>query len=105
MLHSVLNQAFEQYVFDRVNDILSLAGITDEKYKKAVKESDSVLSQLMELARSLEAQQPKLLLLIMEYEAVTTLEAGLAAEIIYREGLRDSCSLRQEFAALMQQTM
>ncbi|SEP13075.1 hypothetical protein [Propionispora vibrioides] len=105
MLHSVLKQAFEQYVFDRVSDILSLASVTDAKYKKAVKESDAVLSQLMELARSLEAQQPELLLLIMEYEAVTTLEAGLAAEIIYREGFRDSCSLRQEFAALMQQTM
>lgn len=103
VLHSVLNQAFEQYVFDRVGDILSLAGVTDEKYRKAVKEADAVLSQLMELARGLEAQQPEMLQLIMEYEAVTTLEAGLAAEIVYREGLRDSCSLRQKLAAFMQQ--
>lgn len=102
MLNSILNQAFEQYVFDRVDNILAIAGVTDEKYRKVVKEGDSVLSQLMEIARELEAQHPELLHLVMKYEAATTLESGLVAEIVYREGIRDSCSIRQEFATFMQ---
>ncbi|WP_371362433.1 hypothetical protein SRRS_35780 [Sporomusa rhizae] len=102
MLNSILNQAFEQYVFDRVDNILSIAGVADAKYRKAVKEADSVLSQLMAIARELEAQHPELLRLVMEYEAATTLESGLAAEIVYREGIRDNCSIRQEVATFMQ---
>ena len=102
MFNSILNQAFEQYVFDRADNILITAGVTDAKYRKVVKEADSVLTQLMEIARELEAQHPELLGLVMEYEAATALESGLAAEIVYREGIRDSCSVRQEFATFMQ---
>lgn len=102
MFNSILNQAFEQYVFDRVDNILSIAGVTDAKYRKVVKEAASVLSQLMEIARELEAQHPELLRLVMEYEAAVTLESGLAAEIVYREGIRDSFSVRQELATFMQ---
>lgn len=101
MLNSIFNQAFEQYVFDRVDNILVIAGVADAKYKKVVKESDSVLSQLMEIAHEMEAQQPELLLLLMAYEAATTIESGLAAEIVYREGIRDSYSVRQELATFM----
>ncbi|WP_371372472.1 hypothetical protein [Sporomusa aerivorans] len=102
MFNSILNQAFEQYVFDRVDNILNIAGVTDAKYRKVVKEADSVLTQLMAIARELEAQQPELLRLVMEYEAATTIESGLTAEIVYREGIRDSLSIRQEFTAFMQ---
>lgn len=105
MFSSILNQAFNEYVFDRVGNILSVAGVADEKYRKTVKEADSILSQLMESARELEAQHPELLRLVMAYEAATTLESGLAAEIVYREGLRDSCGVRQEFANFMQKQM
>ena len=102
MFNSILNQAFEQYVFDRVDNILRIAGVTDAKYRKVVKEADSVLTQLMVIARELEAQHPELLRLVMEYEAATALESGLAAEIVYREGIRDSCSIRQAFTTFMQ---
>lgn len=103
MFNSILNQAFEQYVIDRVDNILSIAGVADAKYRKVVKEADSVLTQLMVIAGELEAQQPELLRLVMAYEAATTIESGLAAEIVYREGIRDSCSIRQEFVNFMQQ--
>ncbi|SDD54639.1 hypothetical protein [Sporomusa acidovorans] len=102
MLNHILNQALEQYVFDRADNILSIAGVADAKYRKAEREVESVLSQLMEIARELEAQQPELLCLVMEYEAAANFKSGLAAEIVYREGIRDSCSVRQEFAAFMQ---
>ena len=102
MFNSILNQAFEQYVLDRVDNILIIAGVTDAKYRKVVKAADSVLSQLMKIACELEAQQPELLRLVMEYEAATTIESGLTAEIVYREGIRDSLSIRQEFTAFMQ---
>lgn len=103
MFNSILNQAFEQYVIDRVDNILGIAGVADAKYRKVVKEADSVLTQLMEIARELEDQQPELLRLVMAYEAATTIESGLAAEIVYQEGIRDSCSIRQEFVNFMQQ--
>ncbi|SDE69933.1 hypothetical protein [Sporomusa acidovorans] len=102
MFNSILNQALEQYVSDRVDNILSIAGVADAKYKKLVREADSVLSQLMEIARELEAQHSELLRLVMEYEAATNIESGLAAEIVYREGIRDSCRIRQEVANFMQ---
>ena len=105
MLNSMLNQAFDQYVFDRVDNILGIAGANDAKYRKAVKETDSVLSQLMAIARELEAQQPELLHLVMAYEAATTLESGLAAEIVYREGVRDNCGIRQAVATFLQTQM
>lgn len=105
MLKNILNQAFEQYVFDRVDNILSVAGVTDAKYRKAVKEVGSVLSQLMAIARELEGQQPELLRLVMEFEAAASLESGLAAEIVYREGMRDSGSVRQEFVTFIQKEL
>ena len=103
MFNRILNQAFEQYVIDRVDNILSIAGVADAKYRKVVKEADSVLTQLMVIAGELEAQQPELLRLVTAYEAATTIESGLAAEIVYQEGIRDSCSIRQEFVNFMQQ--
>lgn len=102
MFNSILNQALEQYVLDRVDDILSIAGVADAKYRQVVKETGSVLEKLIEIARELEAQHPELLRLVMEYEAATNLESGLAAEIVYREGIRDSCRVRQEVANFMQ---
>ncbi len=102
MFNSILDQAFGQYVFDRVDDILSIAGVADAKYRQVVREADSVLSQLLEIARGLEEQRPELLELVMKYEAATTMESGLAAEIVYREGIRDSCRIRQEVADFMQ---
>lgn len=105
MLNSILNQAFEQYVMDRVDNILSIAGVADANYRKVVREGESALSQLMKIARELEAQQPELLRLVMEYEAATSHESGLAAEIVYQEGIRDSCSVCQEFATFMQKKM
>ncbi|WP_371363016.1 hypothetical protein SRRS_40100 [Sporomusa rhizae] len=101
MLNSILTQAFDQYVFDRVNNILAIAGVADAKYRKALKEGESVLAQLMEIAHELETQHPELLHLVMEYEAAASLEFGLAVEIVYREGIRDSCSVCQEFANFM----
>lgn len=102
MLNSIFDRAFEQYVFDRVDNILVIAGVADAKYKKALKESDFILSQLMEIAREQKEQHPELLQLVMAYETAIASESGLAAEIAYREGIRDGYSVRQELTAFMQ---
>lgn len=102
MLISILNQAFDQYVFDRVNDLLLTAGTADEKYGKALTESRDKLTQLMELAQELREQHPELLDLVMDFEAFAIFESGLAAEITYRQGLKDSNTIRREFGAFLQ---
>lgn len=102
MLNRILNQALDQYVLDRVDQILRIAGAADAEYRKAVKEADTVLSQLLTIAHDLETQNPELLRLVREYESATSLESCLATEIIYREGIRDSCSIGQELGTLMQ---
>ncbi|VBB06122.1 Hypothetical protein LUCI_1337 [Lucifera butyrica] len=105
MLESILNQAFEQYVFDRVDNLLSIAGVANAKYAKAMKESESILLQLMAIAREQEAQYPELLPLVMKFETVTVFESSLAAEIAYRAGIRDRCSVRQEFVTFIQKNV
>ncbi|WP_054261614.1 hypothetical protein [Propionispora sp. 2/2-37] len=97
VLKSILHQAFDQYVFDRVNDILLTAGTADAKYGKAATEVRNTLSQLMELAHKLEGQHPELFDLIMDFES------GLAAEIAYRQGLRGSGTVRREFSSFIQE--
>ena len=104
MLKRSLNQAFDQYVIDRVDTILSIAGITDEKYSKTVKEAHTVLEQLLKMAKGLEAQHPELLRMVMDFEAATAVEAGFAAEIAYKEGLRDISYIRQEFMSFLQKS-
>jgi hypothetical protein len=101
VLKSILNKAFDQYVFDRVDNILSTARNANVKYSKTVKEVDYVLSQLMVIAKELEEQRPELLCLVMDFESATGLESGFAAEIAYREGIRDSLRMRQEFITLI----
>jgi hypothetical protein len=97
VLKSILNKAFDQYVFDRVDTIFNTTAADDAKYYKAVTEVDSILSQLMIIARELEEQRPELIRLVRDMESATTLESGLAAEIAYREGMRDNHSVRREF--------
>jgi hypothetical protein len=101
VINRSLDQAFEQYVFDRVDTILRRAGAADARYGQAVQQGAAVLAQLMAIADELEEQQPELLRLVLEFESATTLESGLAAEIAYREGLRDSYYMRRDFIRLM----
>ncbi|CUH96825.1 hypothetical protein P22_2936 [Propionispora sp. 2/2-37] len=105
MLKNILTQAFDQYVFDRVNDILLTAGTADAKYGKAVSDVRATLTQLMNLAWELKAQHPELLDLVMDYETFTAFESGLAAEIAYRQGLQDQNRIRQEFSAFIQEEL
>ncbi|QDR82936.1 hypothetical protein [Sporomusa termitida] len=102
-LRETLNQAFDQYVFIRVDHILNLAGTKDAGYSKTAREVSAALDRLLALARALKTQQPEMTGLVMDFEALTALESGQAAEIAYRQGLRDSSRLRQEFMTLLQQ--
>jgi hypothetical protein len=103
VLNRIVKQNFDQYVFDRVDHILSTAGAADSEYGKAVSNVGGILSQLMAIARELEEQQPQLLRLVMEFESAATLESGMAAEIAYREGLKDGCRLRREFITFIRE--
>ncbi|QDR78900.1 hypothetical protein [Sporomusa termitida] len=102
-LKSVLAQTFDQYVFTRVDHILSLAEADDDGYRQTVKDASNALDRLLALARRLKTQQPEMLGLVMDFESWAGLESGKAAEIAYRQGLRDSSQLRQEFMAYLQQ--
>jgi hypothetical protein len=88
-----------------VDAALNMAGVTDARYGKAVKEVGSVLTKLMDVARELEEQHPEMLRLVMDFEAAATLESGLAAEIAYREGMKDCSSVSREFATFMQKQL
>ncbi|QDR80472.1 hypothetical protein SPTER_18000 [Sporomusa termitida] len=103
MLNRMLTQAFDQYVFTRVDHILNLAGTTDAGYSKTAAEVSAALDRLLVLARALKAEQPAMTGLVMDFEALTALESGQAAEIAYKQGLRDSRHIRRQFIACLQQ--
>jgi hypothetical protein len=103
VLKSILNQAFNQYIFDKVDATLSLAGTTDVHYSKAVKDVSTTLDQLMVFANELKTQHPELISLVLNFESVTAIESILASEIAYRQGLRDSNSVRQEFITFIEE--
>ncbi|WP_144351362.1 hypothetical protein [Sporomusa termitida] len=96
MLTRLLSEVFDQYVFTRVDQILNLAGTHDARYSKTAAEVSAALGKLLVLARALKAQQPEMTGLVMDFEALTALESGQAAEIAYRQGLRDSRQIRRE---------
>jgi hypothetical protein len=104
MLSQSLNQAFDQYVSDRVDTILSIAGITDSNYSKYAKQAQTVLEQLLRITKELEPEHPELISLVMDFEAFSAVESGFAAEIAYKQGMRDICGIRQEFTAFLQQS-
>ncbi|QDR83227.1 hypothetical protein [Sporomusa termitida] len=103
VLKRMLNEAFDQYIFTRVDHILNLAGTRNARYSKTAREVSAALDRLLTLARQLKARQPELLGLVMDFEALTALKSGQTAEIAYRQGLRDSSHVQQEFMAILQQ--
>ncbi|QDR79549.1 hypothetical protein [Sporomusa termitida] len=64
MLQSILNEAFNQYIFTRVDNILKLAGTNDAGYSKTVSKVGAILDRLLALAGELESQYPELLELV-----------------------------------------
>jgi hypothetical protein len=103
VLRKILSKAFDQYVFDRVDNTLTTASTSNVEYSKAEKEVKFVLAQLIAIAKELEEQRPELLSLVMDFDSAATLESGLAAEIAYRAGIWDSLCIRQEFIRLMRE--
>ncbi|QDR81871.1 hypothetical protein [Sporomusa termitida] len=103
MLQSILNEAFNQYIFVRVDSILKLAGTNDAEYSKTVSKVGAILDRLLALAGELAGQYPELLELVMDFESFTALESGQSAEIAYKQGLRDCSHIHQEFMTFLQQ--
>ncbi|MCM0756970.1 MULTISPECIES: hypothetical protein [Sporomusa] len=103
MLQSILNEAFNQYIFNRVENILKLAETNDADYSKTVHEVRGLLSRMLKLAGKLKDQYPELIDLVMELESYTALESGQSADIAYKQGLRDSGYIHQEFMTFLQQ--
>lgn len=102
-LKGMANQAFDQYIITRVEDILTLAGTEDAGYSRTVREVGAALDRLLGLARVLKSQYPQMTGFVMDFEALTSLESGQSAKIAYRQGLRDSRRLRREFMTFLQQ--
>ena len=103
MLQSILTEAFNQYIFNRVENILKLAQTNDADYRKTVDEVSGLLNRMLKLAGKLEAQYPELIELVMELESYAALESGQSADIAYKQGLRDSGYIHQEFMTFLQQ--
>ena len=103
MLQSILTEAFNQYIFNRVETILKLAQTNDADYRKTVHEVSGLMNRMLKLAGKLEAQYPELIELVMELESYTALESGQSADIAYKQGLRDSGYIHQEFMSFLQQ--
>ena len=103
MLQSILNEAFNQYIFTRVDNILKQAETTDADYRETSSKVSSLLKRLLKLAGKLEVQYPELIELVMELESYAALESGQAAEIAYKQGLRDSGYIHKEFMTFQQQ--
>ncbi len=103
MLQGILSEAFNEYIFVRVDNILKLAGTNDAGYSKTVSKAGVILDRLLALARELEGQYPALLELVMDYESYTALESGQSAEIAYKQGLRDCSHIHQEIMTFLQQ--
>ena len=100
LLQSIFNEAFNQYIFARVDSIIKLAGTQDAGYSKTISKAGATLDRLLALARELAGPYPELMELVMDYESFTALESGQLAEIVYKQGLRD-CS--QEIMTFLQQ--
>jgi hypothetical protein len=103
VLNTSLQQAFDQYVSDRVDTILSLAEVTDAKYNDAARGIRTSLEQLLQMAKQLEPQHPGLTRLVMEFESAAAIEAKFAIEITYKQGMRDLCGIRQELSRLLEE--
>ena len=103
MLQSILTEAFNQYIFVRVDNILKLAGTNDARYSKTLSQGGATLDRLLALGRELSDQVPELLQLVMDYESYTALESGQSAEIAYKQGLRDCGYIHHEFITFLQQ--
>ena len=73
MLQGILSEAFNEYIFVRVDNILKLAGTNDAGYSKTISKAGAILDRLLTLARELEGQYPELLELVMDYESFTAL--------------------------------
>ncbi len=103
MLQGILSEAFNEYIFVRVDNILKLAGTNDAGYSKTISKAGAILDRLLALARELEGPYPELLELVMDYESFTALESGQSAEIAYKQGLRDCSHIHQEIMTFLQQ--
>ncbi len=103
MLQGILSEAFNEYIFVRVDNILKLAGTNDAGYSKTISKAGAILDRLLTLARELEGQYPELLELVMDYESFTALESGQSAEIAYKQGLRDCSHIHLEIMTFLQQ--
>ncbi|QDR79275.1 hypothetical protein [Sporomusa termitida] len=102
-LKRLLNQVFDQYIAARVEQILLRAGTQDADYRETGEKVSAALGQLLALSRKLKDRQPEMTGLVMDFETWTTLESGQAAEIAYRQGLRDSSEVCRELMAFLQQ--
>lgn len=101
-LKRLINQTVDQYITARVEQILLQAGAQDADYRQTGEKVSATLGQLLALSRKLKGRQPEMTGLVMDFESWTTLESGQAAEIAYRQGLRDSREVCRELLACLQ---
>jgi len=94
MFKSSLYKAFNDYVFERMDDVLDRADQLDKDCMHYDEEFYKMQSSLLEMSRQLKNEE--LHSLANKLEPIVNMERGLSAELAYKEGLRDSYRIQRE---------
>jgi hypothetical protein len=99
MFKSSLYKAFNDYVFERMDDVLDRADKLDKDCMHYNKEFYRMQSRLLELSEKLKNEE--LCSLVTKLEPLVNLERSLSAEVAYKEGLRDSYRIQKEVSKFL----
>jgi len=99
MFKRSLYKAFNDYVFERMDDVLDRADKLDKDCRHYDEEFYKMQSRLLEISRQLKNEE--LRSLANKLEPIVNMERGLSAELAYKEGLRDSYRLQREVSKFL----
>jgi len=99
MFKSSLYKAFNDYVFDRMDDVLDRADKRDKDCMHFNEEFYKMQRRLVEISRQLKNEE--LRSLANKLESLVNMERGLSAEWAYKEGLRDSYRIQREVSKFL----
>jgi len=99
MFKRSLYKAFNDYVFERMDDVLDRADKLDKDCMHYNEEFYRMQSRLLELSENLKNEE--LCSLVTKLEPLVNLERSLSAEVAYKEGLRDSYRIQKEVSKFL----
>ena len=94
MFKSSLYKAFNDYVFERMDDVLDRADKRDKDCMHFNEEFYKMQRRLVEISRQLKNEE--LRSIANKLEPVVNMERSLSVALAYKEGLRDSYRIQRE---------